>query len=219
MTDFTVPGNQHPDQLENVRWVGSRGKAEATLLIVLMGTAAAPVTTDIRTTPRPDAIESTRIVGAWKPPPLLTYLGTYPDDLVIGWDNFHGWPPPEPDFIQPRTVPLVSVLTSYAAYDATKDVLLLGRRKADWQVSPDFIQPWKVWPLQTLVPRPTPAGDLAIFHRFAIDWQTPTVFDKPQQGAWHVTLRPDLDVSPPPLPTQMRLVFEANKIRLFFRRG
>jgi hypothetical protein len=203
MTDFTVPGTRDPDQLENVRWVSSRGKAEATLLIVLMGTAAAPVTTDIRATPRPDVIEQSRIIKAWKPPPLLSYLAAYPDDLVTGWDNFHGWPPPEADFIQPRTVPLVSTLTSYAAYDATKDVLQ-WRRKADWQTTPDFIQPWRVWPLQTLVPLPTPIGDQELTRRFTIDWQTQTVFDKPNRGAWHVTLRPDLDVPPTPiLPVEL----------------
>lgn len=200
MTDFTVPGNRDPDQLEVTRWVSARGKAESALLVVLMGTAVTTVTTDIRTTPRPDQLENTRLVKAWKPPPLLTYLASYPDDLVIGWDNFQGWPPPEADFIQPRQVPLLTALTSYAAYTPNTDVLLLGHRKPDWQAQPDFIQAQKVWPFQTLVPLPTPAGDLAIFRRFTVDFQTEKVFPQPMQGAWHVVLRPDLDVPPVPPP-------------------
>lgn len=198
MTDFTVPGARKPDQLENVRWVSARGKWESALLIVLMGTAAVPVTTDIRTTPRPDTIESSRIVRAWKPPPLLTYLASYPDDPVVGWDSFQGWPPPEADFISAQKVPLVTAFTSYAAYNANTDVLLLGHRKPDWQAVPDFISAQKVWPFQTLVPLPNPAGDLKIFRRMAIDFQTADVFVQPLQCAWHVVLRPDLDVPPPP---------------------
>jgi len=201
MADTSIPGRLRPDLLEDVRVLTSRGKREVALLVVLAGVAAVATTTDVKATVRPDNIQETeRVITRAPASPLISILSLYPDDIVTGSDNFNGWPPPEPPFIQQQThVPLLITQTSYAAYNPAPDVFYKGFRRTPWFVDePPFIRQQTASLLIGLVPAPVPSGDLTTFQRRPQATFDAETFIQKSTGAWHIALMPNLGPVPPP---------------------
>jgi hypothetical protein len=203
MADANVPGRTRPDQLEEVRVVTSRGKLESALLVVLAGIAVVSATTDLRATPRADSGGQSRYITRSPSYPIVSILSSYPNDIVPGFDNFEGFGLPEPPFIQQRTVPLVSVLTSYAAYNPGIDVVSKAfRRTPQFFDAPPFEKKAPSALITNLVIKPAPAGDLTTQIRKAVQFEDAKFFDKKNIGAWFVALQPQQAPLPPipPVP-------------------
>lgn len=200
MADTTVPGSIRPDILTTQRTLTQRGKIESALLVILVGTSAAYTPTDVKATQRPDVITQSRTVTSWKGSPLVSILTAYPPDLVPGHDDFTGYGTPTPDFIQQRTVPLVSVLTSYAAYNPAPDIIYKQFRRTPFFADyPPFVQQ-SLKSLINLTIKPAPAGDLTTQIRKPQAFIDPLRFDKKNDGAWHIVLMPGIAPQPPPPP-------------------
>lgn len=203
MADTSIPGRTRPDQIEDVRVVTSRGKLEAALLVILAGTAAVATTTDLRATPRCDQIsEADRFITRSRVNPLITVLSFYPSDIVQGWDNFAGWPPPEPPFVQPQTHgPLLIAQTSYAAYAPATDIIYKQFRRTPWFVDePPFIQEQGASVIVELVSAAPPPGDLTTLLRKPQPNFVAETFNQAWGGAWHIALMPELSPGPPTPP-------------------
>jgi hypothetical protein len=195
-----IPGRTKPDFIENVRTITSRGKMEAALLIVLAGAAAILPRGGVAHTPPVHQIETQRVVTSYRGNPLISVLSAYPNDVTTGFDNFEGWPPAPPPFIQPRKVPLVSVYQTYAAYDPIPDVIYdRFRRKPHFVTPPDFIHARGSAPLNLTI-KPAPAGDLTTQLRKPAFFGDAAFVEPKNPGAWHIVLLPDVGPQPPPPP-------------------
>lgn len=206
MTDFTVPGNRRPDLIDNgSKYVTQRTKAASLLLIILGGTAGAFSPFDVKATPRPDLVDNgVKIVTSWRPSPYITLLSKLPIDVIVGTDNFEGWPPPEPPFIQPqknylRTVTDTATLFPYTGFF---DIIYPQfRRKPDWQVEPPFLKNQPSRLITNLTINPPPVGDLTTQRAKPQHYFQPAdYYFKPANYNWFIPLLPATAPLPPPPP-------------------
>lgn len=197
-SDVSVPGRIRSEIITNTRILGQRGKLESALLIVLAvvgytGSNEVHAAKSQVFEQRPDFIAS------WQPSPIITTLTQYPSDVVVGMDNYVGWPPPEPPFIQQQTTqPLVIDLQSYAGYNPAPDTFYKQfQRTPVFEEKPPFIQE-RLRSLINLTINPAPVGDLTTQLRKPQWFVESPRDDRKNPGAWHIVLLPQIGPQPPP---------------------
>jgi hypothetical protein len=194
-----VPQTRRPlAQTENVKWLTTTTKKTAALLIVLAGTAASTDSQYVYPHLKPAQTDNYKPVSSWKGNPLLIQLEIYPPDIVIGWDNFVGWPPPEPPFIQSRTVPLVVDFQDYTPYNYNRDLYLYRAKKTiDYGALSEFPLQRAQYPRNIEI-KLAPAGDMTTQLRYRVPYfAPPELFPQKYVGTWQTVLYPQ---GTPPLP-------------------
>jgi hypothetical protein len=203
MSDTTVPRSLRPDQLENVRCVTQRGKAESAILVVLAGIAASAPTADIKSKGRPDLIDNgTRFLTRSPTGVLLNVISAVRADIVMGMDNFLGWPEPELPFAKPFLINLNSIDTSYIPYSPAKDVIGSGFRRKPYFADVDpFIQKQgytsNLLVAYTSIPLPT--GDMTFRARMSTGIYLPEFTETKWKPSWFIPLSPGLSITRPPV--------------------
>jgi hypothetical protein len=181
------------------RFITSRGKKEAQLLVAMVAPAVTPATYFFfqKSNRSQDFFPSQQDFSSWSPARIHTILTIYPQDIIAGWDNFLGHGEPPPPFIQERRAAGAIFLTNYGPYYYPQD--LLGHRTIDFQVEPPFIQQQRQYLLTALVPAPQVAGDVS-GPRLGADVIETYTHIASFKGAWHIVLMPDIAPPPPPPP-------------------
>jgi hypothetical protein len=203
VADTTVPRSTRPDQLENVRCITQRGKAESAVLVVLAGTAASTPTADIKAKARPDLIDNgTRFLTRSPTGILLNVLTAIKADVIVGMDNFLGWPPPEPPFISPFKINLNSIDTSYIPYSSSTDVIGKAFRRIPYFSDAELFaqkQGNTTSLFGALVYTPVPTSDLTYRARMSTGVYTPEITDVKWKPSWFVPLQPGISIPRPPV--------------------